>query len=54
MSKSFQTKLNQDGTKNPKYVDLLKEDKPISVQKFVCLYFLSPEKILKDKKVFFF
>ena len=54
MSKSFQTKLNQDGTKNPKYVDLLEEDKPISGQKFVCLSFLSPEKILKDKKVFFF
>ena len=54
MSKSFQTKLNQDGTENPKYVDLLEEDKPISGQKFVCLSFLSPEKILKDKKVFFF
>jgi hypothetical protein len=54
MSKSFQTKLNQNGTENPKYVDLLEEDKPISGQKFVCLSFLSPEKILKDKKVFFF
>ena len=39
MSKSFQTKLNRDGTENPKYVDLLEEDKPISGQKFVCLSF---------------
>ena len=40
--------------KNPKYVDLLEEDKPISGQKFVCLSFLSPEKILKDKNRFYF
>ena len=40
--------------KNPKYVDLLDEDKPIAGQKFVCLSFISPEKILKDKQRFFF
>jgi len=39
---------------NPKYVDLLDEDKPIGGQKFVCLSFISPEKILKDKEHFFF
>jgi hypothetical protein len=44
----------QNGKKNAKYVDLLEEDKPISGQKFVCVSFVSPEKILKEKEVFFF
>ena len=35
------------------YVDVLDEDKTISNQKFVCLSFLSPEKIIKDKNQFF-
>ena len=39
---------------NPLYVDLLEEDKPISGQKFVCISFVSPEKILKQKEAFFF
>ncbi len=39
---------------NPKYIDLLDEDKPIAGQKFVCLSFVSPEKILKKKEQFFF
>ncbi len=34
--------------------DLLDEDKPIPNQKFCCLSFLSPEKILKNKDLFFF
>jgi hypothetical protein len=38
----------------PKYIDLLDEDKPIAGQKFVCMSFLSPEKILKKKELFFF
>jgi hypothetical protein len=42
------------GTVNPKYVDLLEEDKPIAGQKFVCLSFVSPESILKQKDHFFF
>lgn len=37
-----------------KYVDLLDEDKPIAGQKFVCLSFISPEKILKQKEHFYF
>jgi hypothetical protein len=37
-----------------KYVDLLDEDKPIAGQKFVCLSFISPEKILKQKEMFYF
>ena len=50
MSKiAFERKLNSDGTENPKYVDLLEEDKPISGQKFVCVSFVSPDNILKKK-----
>ena len=45
---------NADGTPNPKYVDLLEEDKPISGQKFACLSFVSPEKILVQKNHFLF
>ncbi len=37
-----------------KYVDLLDEDKAIAGQKFVCLSFISPEKILKQKEMFYF
>jgi len=36
------------------YVDLLDEDKSISGQKFVCLSFISPEKVLKNKELFIF
>ncbi len=51
---NFEKQLNNDGTKNPKYVDLLEEDKPIAGQKFVCVSFVSPENILKQKEVFYF
>ena len=37
-----------------KLVDLLDEDKPIAEQKFCCLSFVSPEKEIKNKKVFMF
>lgn len=50
---TFERKLT-NGKPNPKYVDLLEEDKPISGQKFACVSFCSPEKILKEKQVFFF
>ena len=43
-----------NGKNNTKYIDLLEEDKPISGQKFVCMSFCSPEKILKQKEIFFF
>jgi len=43
-----------NGKTNPKYVDLLEEDKPIAGQKFVCVSFCSPEKILKEKEIYFF
>jgi ElaB/YqjD/DUF883 family membrane-anchored ribosome-binding protein len=45
---------NEDGTDNAKYIDLLDEDKTIAGQKFVCLSFVSPEHILKQKDVFLF
>lgn len=43
-----------DGKENPKYADLLEEDKPIAGQKFVCLSFVSPEHIIKQKEQFLF
>jgi len=49
----FERKMN-NGNTNPKYVDLLEEDKPIAGQKFVCMSFVSPEKILKEKEIFYF
>ena len=51
---SFEKKMNKNGTPNPKYVDLLEEDKPVAGQKFVCVSFVSPEKIVKQKELFFF
>jgi len=51
---NFTRKLNGDGSENPKYVDLLTEDKPISGQKFSCMSFISPEKILTQKNEFYF
>ena len=47
-------KMDKSGKPNPKYVDLLEEDKPVAGQKFVCVSFVSPEKILKQKELFFF
>lgn len=46
-------RTNNDGSINTRYVDLLEEDKPISGQKFVCVSFVSPENVLKQKKSFF-
>ena len=34
--------------------DYLEEDKPIPGQKYVCLSFISPEKVLEDKKTYHF
>jgi hypothetical protein len=44
----------KDGKQNLKYVDVLEEDKPIACQKFVCVSFISPEKIIKQKEMFYF
>jgi len=51
---NFEKKTDKNGKVNSKYVDLLEEDKPIANQKFVCVSFVSPEKILKSKEIYFF
>ena len=51
---SFDKKLSPDGTANSKYVDLCDEDPPLAGQKFACMSFVSPEKILKKREVYLF
>ena len=48
------SKSCEENIENTKYIDLLDEDKPISGQKFVCLSFISPENIIKNKELFYF
>jgi hypothetical protein len=43
-----------DGSPNPNYVDVLEEDKLVAGQKFVCISFLSPENIIKEKNLYNF
>jgi len=50
----FEKKVLENGQINPKYIDLCDEDQPIAGQKFACLSFISPEKILKKREVFMF
>jgi hypothetical protein len=52
--RGVEMKMNDDGSENVNYVDLLEEDKPISGQKFACLSFVSPEHIIKQREHFFF
>jgi hypothetical protein len=51
---SAERKTTANGRPNPKYVDLLDEDPVISGQKFVCVSFVSPEKIIKQREQFMF
>lgn len=51
---SYEKKVLNDGKANPKYVDLCDEDPPLAGQKFACLSFVSPEKILKKREVYLF
>jgi len=51
---SFERKILDNGQPNPKYIDLCDEDQPIAGQKFTCLSFVSPEKILKKREIFLF
>lgn len=51
---NFERKTLADGSPNPKYIDLCDEDAPIAGQKFACMSFISPEKILKKREVFLF
>lgn len=53
-SKGVEYKKTKDGKTNSKYVDVLDEDKPIANQKFACISFISPEKIIKQKELFYF
>lgn len=51
---SFERKLDTNGQSNPKYIDLCDEDQPIAGQKFACMSFISPEKLLKQRELFIF
>ena len=51
---TFDRKNLPDGKANPKYVDVLDEDAAIAGQKFTCMSFLSPEKILTKRELFLF
>ena len=51
---TFEKKNLENGQKNPKYIDLCDEDQAIAGQKFACLSFVSPEKILKKREVYLF
>jgi hypothetical protein len=50
----FERKNLKDGSKNPKYIDVLEEDDSVAGQKFACLSFISPEKLLKKRETFLF
>lgn len=52
--KGIEYKKNADGSTNAKYIDILEEDRPIAAQKFVCMSFVSPEKIIKQRETFLF
>lgn len=52
--KGVELRKTADGKDNPKYIDILEEDRPISAQKFVCMSFVSPEKIIKQKDLYMF
>lgn len=51
---SFERRNQKNGQPNPKYVDLLEVDKPIAGQIYGCFSFITPEKILKQKEMFYF
>jgi hypothetical protein len=48
------TSKKNNTKKTQVYADLLEEDKPIAGQKFVCVSFVSPEKIIKNKELYYF
>lgn len=52
-NQNIEYRYNMDGSENPKYVDLLDEDRPIAGQKFCCVSFVSPENILKQREMYF-
>jgi len=50
----FERKNLENGKPNPQYIDLCDEDPTIAGQKFTCLSFVSPEKILKNREIYLF
>jgi hypothetical protein len=50
----FERKKMLNGDDNPKYIDLLDEDKAIAGQKFACVSFVTPDDLLKQKDLIFF
>jgi len=50
---NIEYRFNLDGKENPKYVDLLDEDRQIAGQKYCCVSFVSPENILKQREMYF-
>jgi len=50
----FPKKKLDNGSKNSDYVDLCEEDATIPSQKFVCISFISPEKVLKQREQYIF
>jgi len=50
----FERKNLENGKPNPQYIDLCDEDPIIAGQKFSCLSFVSPEKILKNREIYLF
>lgn len=50
----FERKNLPNGDENPKYVDLLDEDDTMAGQKFACMSFISPEKVLKKRELYLF
>jgi hypothetical protein len=53
-TKGFERKILENGQINPKYIDVCDEDPPIAGQKFACISFISPEKVLKQREIFLF
>jgi len=51
---TFEKKTLPNGKKNPKYIDLCDEDPTIAGQKFCCMSFVSPDKILKKRETYVF
>lgn len=51
---SFDRKTLANGTANPRYVDVLDEDPSVAGQKFSCMSFLSPDKILEKREAYLF
>jgi hypothetical protein len=50
----FERKTLPNGMTNPKYVDVLDEDEGIAGQRFSCMSFISPDKILEKRELFVF